>query len=163
MPGLRVGWIAPGRYRDRVQHMKYVSTGASATLPQLALADFVARGHHERHVRAVVAQYRRHRDQMIDWVRRYFPADTGISYPQGGFLLWLELPAGIDSLRLNERLAPARLRIAPGALFSASGKYRECLRLNYAAALTPTIEAALRRVGDEVAKLYVGAQDRERV
>ncbi|WP_136254097.1 PLP-dependent aminotransferase family protein [Onishia niordana] len=153
MPGLRVGWIAPGRYRDRVQHMKYVSTGASATLPQLALADFVARGHHERHVRAVVAQYRRQRDQMIDWVRRYFPADTGISYPQGGFLLWLELPGGIDSLRLNERLAPARLRIAPGALFSASGKYRECLRLNYAGPLTPTIEAALRRVGDEVARL----------
>tara|TARA_B100000700_G_scaffold267573_3_gene307518 strand:+ start:20496 stop:21935 length:1440 start_codon:yes stop_codon:yes gene_type:complete len=163
MPGLRVGWIAPGRYRDRVQHMKYVSTGASATLPQLAIADFVAKGYYERHLRAVVAQYRRQRDLMIAWVRRYFPADTGISYPQGGFLLWLELPGGIDSLRLNERLVPARLRIAPGALFSASGKYRDCLRLNYATALTPTIEAAMRRVGDEVAKLYVGAQDRERV
>ena len=25
-PGLRVGWVAPGRYLERVLHMKYIST-----------------------------------------------------------------------------------------------------------------------------------------
>ncbi|HBO2152935.1 TPA: PLP-dependent aminotransferase family protein, partial [Pseudomonas aeruginosa] len=27
-PGLRIGWMVPGRYADRVLHMKYISTGA---------------------------------------------------------------------------------------------------------------------------------------
>ncbi|MCH4563142.1 PLP-dependent aminotransferase family protein [Halomonas sp. EGI 63088] len=155
VPGLRVGWIAPGRYRDQVLHMKYVSTGASATLPQLAVAEFIAHGHYERHLREMVRQYQRQRDIMLGWVARDFPQGTGVSYPQGGFLLWLELPGEVDCVRLNARLAEERLHIAPGSLFSASGKYRHCLRLNYAAALTGAVEAAVKRVGEIAASLLV--------
>ena len=147
-PGLRVGWLAPGCYREKALHMKYVSTGASATLPQLAVAEFVAKGHFERHLRAVSRQYQRQRDIMISWVQRYFPKGSGISYPQGGFLLWVELPADVDCVRLNERLAQHAIHVAPGALFSASGKFRQCLRLNYAFTLTPAMEEAVRTVGE---------------
>ncbi|WP_227367499.1 PLP-dependent aminotransferase family protein [Halomonas sp. M20] len=157
-PGLRVGWIAPGRYRDQVMHMKYVSTGASATLPQLAVAEFIAKGHYEHHLREMIRQYQRHRDILLGWVERHFPAGTGISYPQGGFLLWLELPAGVDCVRLNERLASSNIRIAPGSLFSASGKYRHCLRLNYAAPLTSIVASAIRTVGESVATMVVEAE-----
>lgn len=151
VPGLRVGWIAPGRYRDQVLHMKYVSTGASATLPQLAVAEFVAHGHYERHLHGMVRQYQRQRDIMLDWVMRDFPPGTRVSDPQGGFLLWLELPGEIDCVRLNARLSEESLHIAPGSLFSASGKYRNCLRLNYAAPLTARVEAAIKRIGEIVA------------
>lgn len=147
-PGLRVGWIAPGRYRDQVMHMKYVSTGASATLPQLAVAEFIAKGYYERHLREMIRQYQRHRDSLLGWIEQHFPAGTGVSYPQGGFLLWLELPGGVDCVRLNDRLATSHIRIAPGSLFSASGKYRHCLRLNYASLLTPAVAAAIRMVGE---------------
>nr|WP_297458913.1 PLP-dependent aminotransferase family protein [uncultured Halomonas sp.] len=149
-PGLRVGWIAPGRYRDQVMHMKYVSTGASATLPQLAVAEFIVKGHYERHLREMIRQYQRHRDILLGWIERHFPKDTGVSYPQGGFLLWLELPGGVDCVRLNDRLATFHIRIAPGSLFSASGKYRHCLRLNYASLLTPAVASAIRTVGETV-------------
>lgn len=150
LPGLRVGWIAPGRYRDQVMHMKYVSTGASATLPQLAVAEFIAKGHYEHHLREIIRQLQRHRDIMLGWIKQHFPASTRVSYPKGGFLLWLELPAGVDCVRLNDRLAPSYIRIAPGSLFSASGKYRHCLRLNYASQLTPSVAAAIRTVGETV-------------
>lgn len=156
-PGLRVGWIAPGRYRDQVMHMKYVSTGASATLPQLAVAEFIGKGHYERHLREMVRQYQRHRDILLGWVKRHFPAGTGVSYPQGGFLLWLELPAGVDCVRLNERLAASRIRIAPGSLFSASGKYRHCLRLNYASPMTADVAEAVRVVGVTVTTMVAQA------
>lgn len=152
-PGLRVGWIAPGRYRDQAMHMKYVSTGTSATLPQLAVSEFIAKGHYERHLREMNRQYQCHRDIMLGWIERHFPAGTGVSYPQGGFLLWLELPEGIDCLRLNDRLAASRIRIAPGSLFSASGKYRHCLRLNYASPLSPVVAEAIRTVGETVATM----------
>ena len=148
VPGLRVGWLAPGCYRDKALHMKYVSTGASATLPQLAVAEFVAKGHYERHLRYTTRQYQRQRNIMISWVQRYFPKGAGISYPQGSFLLWVELPAAVDCVRLNERLAQRAIHVAPGSLFSASGKFRQCLRLNYAFTLTPEIEKAVRTVGE---------------
>ncbi|RUR31947.1 PLP-dependent aminotransferase family protein [Vreelandella andesensis] len=160
-PGLRVGWMAPGCYRDKALHMKYVSTGASATLPQLAVAEFVAKGHYERHLRYATRQYQRQRDMMISWVQRYFPKGSGISYPQGSFLLWVELPAAVDCVRLNERLAQRAIHVAPGSLFSASGKFRQCLRLNYAFTLTPVIESAVRTVGELAAEMVEEAQRHE--
>jgi DNA-binding transcriptional MocR family regulator len=160
-PGLRVGWLAPGRYRDQALHMKYVSTGASATLPQLAVAEFVAKGHYERHLRHATRQYQRQRDIMISWVQRYFPKGAGISYPQGSFLLWVELPAAVDCVRLNERLAQRAIHVAPGSLFSASGKFRQCLRLNYAFTLTPAIEDAVRIVGELATEMVEEAQAHE--
>lgn len=152
-PGLRIGWLAPGRYLEQALHMKYIGTGATATQPQLALAEFIAGGHYEPHVRRLRAQYQRNRDLMIDWVTRYFPAGTRASAPQGGFMLWIELPEGFDTLRLNRYLLPKGVQIAVGSIFSASGKYRNCLRMNYALKATDTIEQAVRLVGETIKEL----------
>ncbi|MNF59484.1 putative HTH-type transcriptional regulator YjiR [compost metagenome] len=152
-PGIRVGWIAPGRYLDRVLHMKYISTGATATQPQLALAEFIGKGHYEPHLRRMRTQYQINRDRMIDWVMRYFPAGTRASRPQGSFMLWVELAEDFDTLRLNRALLPKGVQIAAGSIFSASGKYRNCLRMNYSAKPTPAIEAAVRAVGEMVREL----------
>ncbi|RAU48640.1 MULTISPECIES: PLP-dependent aminotransferase family protein [unclassified Pseudomonas] len=152
-PGLRVGWIAPGRYLDRALHMKYISTGSTATQPQLAIAEFLQAGHYEPHLRRMRTQYQRSRDLMIDWVMRYFPEGTRASRPQGGFMLWVEFDEDFDSLRLNRALQGQGVQIAVGSIFSASGKYRNCLRMNFAAKPTPQIEAAVKKVGETAARL----------
>ena len=146
-PGLRIGWVAPGRYLERVLHMKYISTGSTATQPQIAIAEFLKGGHFEPHLRRMRTQYQRNRDAMIDWVTRYFPAGTRASRPQGSFMLWVELPEGFDTLKLNRALHDQGVQIAVGSIFSASGKYRNCLRMNYAAKPTAQIEDAVRKVG----------------
>lgn len=143
-PGLRLGWVAPGRYRSKVVHSKFVATAASSTLPQLAVAEFIARGDYEKHLRRMRVQYQRNRDLMIAWLERHMPAGTRISQPQGGYLLWLEFPDEIDCVEINQRLEGSAFRIAPGVLFSASGKYRNCMRLNVGTGLNGQTEQALR-------------------
>ena len=152
-PGLRVGWVAPGRYLEQVLHMKYIGTGSTAPQPQLAIADFLAGGHYQPHLRRMRAQYQRSRDQMIDWVMRYFPQGTRASRPQGGFMLWIELVEGFDTLRLNRALLGEGVQVAVGSIFSASGKFRNCLRMNYAAKPTAEIEDAVRKVGAAITRL----------
>ncbi|NWA04329.1 aminotransferase-like domain-containing protein [Pseudomonas gingeri] len=152
-PGLRIGWVAPGRYLERVLHMKYISTGATAPQPQLAIADFLRNGHFEPHLRRMRTQYQRNRDLMLDWVSRYFPAGTRASRPQGSFMLWVELPDGFDTQRLNRELVDQGVQVAVGSIFSASGKYRNCLRMNYAAKPTAQVEEAVRKVGAAASKL----------
>jgi DNA-binding transcriptional MocR family regulator len=90
---------------------------------------------------------------MTDWVTRYFPEATRVSRPQGGFMLWIEMPEDFDSLRLNRALEGQGVQIAIGSIFSASGKYRNCLRLNFAAKPTPKIEEAVRKIGAMAARL----------
>ena len=50
---VRVGWVAPGRYYEKVKSLKLTSTLATATLPQLAIAEFMANGGYDRHLRAL--------------------------------------------------------------------------------------------------------------
>lgn len=129
-PGVRVGWIAPGRYRDKVTHVKYVSSSMCPTLPQLAIADFIQSGEYERHTRKVRLLYKQGRDHLIKTVKEHFPDDTRISFPQGGYILWVELNKMYDVVKLAEK-CKAEVSIVPGILFSATGKYRNCMRLNF--------------------------------
>ena len=62
---LRVGWLAPGRYRERVEHMKYVGTASTTTLTQLAIAEFIKQGYYDRHIRTMRQQYR----SNFHWLR----------------------------------------------------------------------------------------------
>jgi DNA-binding transcriptional MocR family regulator len=68
-------------------------------------------------------------------------------------MLWIEMPEDFDSLRLNRALEGQGVQIAIGSIFSASGKYRNCLRLNFAAKPTPKIEEAVRKIGAMAARL----------
>ncbi|MCS3467905.1 DNA-binding transcriptional MocR family regulator [Pseudomonas sp. JUb42] len=152
-PGLRIGWVAPGRYLERVLHMKYIGTGSTATQPQMAIAEFLQAGHYKPHLRRMRSQYQRGRDQMIDWITRYFPAGTRVSRPQGGFMMWVELADDFDTLRLNRALLDQGVQVAVGSIFSASGKYRNCLRMNYSAKPTSEVENAVRKVGVAISEL----------
>ncbi|GBU14441.1 transcriptional regulator/aminotransferase [Enterobacterales bacterium] len=152
-PGLRIGWIAPGRYHNRALHMKFISTGATATLPQIALTDFIKQGHYLQHMRRMRNQYQRNLCTMTDWVNKYFPCGVRVSRPQGGFLLWIELDERLDAQRLNRMVEEHKVQFAIGSIFSASGKYRNCLRINYAQPLTEIYEKAIQQIGQSIHEL----------
>ncbi len=90
---------------------------------------------------------------MQDAVSRYFPAATRFSQPQGGFVLWVELPAEIDTAQLYEKAIADGVAFVPGELFSPSGMYHNCLRLNCGNPHTSEIEDAVRRLGRLIAGL----------
>ena len=50
-PGFRVGWVQPGRFREEVERLKFLSTIATASLPQLAVAHFLESGGYDRYLR----------------------------------------------------------------------------------------------------------------
>ena len=131
-PGYRVGWIAPGRYRESIERLKMVSTIASAAPTQMAIAEFLANGGYDHHLRTIRRVYASKVAQMSDAIGRYFPEGTRISRPRGGFSLWVEMPQGVDAVRLYREAHAAGITLAPGNLFSVSGKYRNCVRLNAA-------------------------------
>ncbi len=130
-PGLRIGWAIPGRYRDKVVHLKLVSSMASATLPAYAAAEYLESGGHDRHLRTLRKVYRERRDRFLELAHRMLPEGCRITSPEGGFIAWIELPAGTDAMQLYHRAMQSGLSIAPGPLFSSSGKYRSFIRLNF--------------------------------
>ncbi|MFW3171991.1 PLP-dependent aminotransferase family protein [Geodermatophilus sp. CPCC 206100] len=158
-PGLRVGWAIPGRYRDQLQLLKLVVNQATAPAPQLAVAAFVDGGGFDRHLRRVRRMYREQMDSTIRAVTRYFPPDTRATRPDGGHVLWLQLPDGVDAVELHRVAAADGVRIAPGPMFSPSGSYRDFVRLNTGFPWQPTTERQLEHLGQLVtARRGAGAQ-----
>lgn len=153
--GLRLGWVAPGQCTERVLHKKFVSSVSNPPIQQEAVATFIEKGFYERHLRKVKAQYQQGRDMLISLIKRYFPEGTRMSYPQGGYLLWVELPINVDSIKLNKRLEAKKVSIAPGVIFSASGKYRNFIRLSYAKRFDEKIIQAIKEIGQEAKQLSV--------
>jgi DNA-binding transcriptional MocR family regulator len=145
-PGLRIGWAAPGRYLAEVKHLKLVTSMATATLPQVAVAAFLANGY-ERHLRTARGAYRQRRDQLLELVAEHFPPATRVTRPAGGFVAWLELPRQQDSVELYRAALDAGVSVAPGPLFSARERYRNFIRLNYAQAWNGRTLAALATLG----------------
>jgi DNA-binding transcriptional MocR family regulator len=146
-PGYRVGWCVPGRWRAEVERIKLFTTIATPSVPQMAIAEFLAGGGYDHHLRRVRRAFERQIARVSDAVFEHFPAGTKLTRPQGGFVLWVELDARADTLRLHEAALAQRIAIAPGAIFSASGKYGNCLRLNCEAPWSATVESAIVTLG----------------
>ena len=149
-PGLRVGWIVPWRYRDRVLHMKYAAIGSTVPTNQLAMAAFIRDGHYHRHIRRMRQFYQQHLETYTCWIRQYFPCGICVTRPKGSYMLWVELPEGVDMLCVSRQLCQLKIQIAPGSLFSASGKYRNCLRINCALPLTERYREAISKLGEAI-------------
>ncbi len=146
-PGLRLGWMAPGRWREQIEYLKYVTSLAAPTLSQLAVADFLQHGGYDRHLRQVRGAYARQVAIMTRAVGKYFPEGARVTQPRGGFVLWVELPEKVDALSLCQQALEQRISIAPGPVFSASGKYRNFIRLNCAQPWNDALDRALMIVG----------------
>lgn len=146
-PGLRVGWSVAGRHQAKVEQLKWVINQTTAIAPQLTVAAFLANGGYERHLRQLRRAYQSQMLRMIQAICDYFPAETRVTRPQGGHVLWLELPEGFDSLNLYETALQHNISIAPGIIFSASGSYNNCFRLNGGLPWSDTVDRAMQTLG----------------
>ena len=73
-PGLRLGWlVVPPRLVAAVAEAKALADRGSPVLDQLALADFLARGELDRHLRRMRPVYRRRRDALLRALRDQLP------------------------------------------------------------------------------------------
>jgi len=151
-PSYRVGWVAPGRYKNQVLRLKMATNLGTAMLPQLAIARFLSSGHYDHHLRKIRRAYAQKVTAMSQAVLETFPEGTRVTSPQGGFVLWVQLPEQVDSLVLYKMALKAGITLVPGYIFSPNDRYRSFIRLN-AAYWSPKNERALLRLGGLVARL----------
>lgn len=147
-PALRIGFVAAGKYRAAVALQKMLASGGTNPITQRVLAEMFESGAYERQVRVLRRQYQGQVEQTMAAVARHFPTGTRMARPQGGFVLWVELPGEIDTAALWRQAIAAGIAFVPGDLFSPSGLYRNCLRLNCGNPWSEAIDTAVRRLGE---------------
>ncbi len=94
-PGLRLGWLVlPTDLIDDFVAAKARADRNSSAIDQLTLAEFIASGAYDRHIRRSRLAYRRRRDRLVATLRRRAPR-VRISGIAAGLHALLELPGDV--------------------------------------------------------------------
>jgi DNA-binding transcriptional MocR family regulator len=150
-PGFNLGWSTAGRWQAEVERLKSFTNLASARLPQLAMAEFLESGGFEKHVKQLRVALWQSVEAAREEVLRSFPAGTRVSRPEGGFVLWIQLPDGLDGAEVQRRAALAAINILHGAVFSPTKHYGGFIRIACGQpfeVLKPAIQTIARIVQD---------------
>ncbi len=122
-PGVRVGYlILPDALARAVTELA-VSTYISPNfLAQATVAEFVRRGLFEPNLERVRGLLRARRDAMLAALERDFPEEASWSRPEGGYFVWLELPAGTSAADLLARAEETGITFVKGSDFFPGGR-----------------------------------------
>jgi DNA-binding transcriptional MocR family regulator len=155
-PGYRIGWIMPGRFYREAYEVKATTNVCSATLTQETVARYLGEGRYDRHLRGLRRALQEQTQSMQLHVSRTFPEGTRVGRPEGGGVLWVELPRGVDSVELMYRAREAGISIAPGTIFSTQDRFSGHVRLNSGNPWNEDLACGIERLGGLVAEMVGG-------
>ena len=145
-PGYRIGWIIPGRFGPEIAKRKRAFSCSSGLLQQLTIAEFLGAGDFDRYLKRLVPVLRDNAQRMSCAVSSSFPSSTRMSQPQGGSVLWVEVP-GIDSVELLRSALDHNVSIVPGTMFAARNRYKSFMRLSFGHPWTEQMKQGIEVLG----------------
>jgi DNA-binding transcriptional MocR family regulator len=147
-PGYRLGWVAAGRFAQDVARRK-IEASLGTSLPiQLGIAQMLKHGGYESHLTRFRRYLSNQQAVALGSMHRHFPAGYRVAVPAGGYFLWVECAAAVDSLEVHRLALNGGITIAPGPMFSARRQFSNFIRLNYGHPWTPEMDKAIRRLGE---------------
>jgi len=149
-PGYRVGWVAAGRFATALQRRKIMSSLSTSIPAQDAIAIYLREGGYERHLAGLRRAFASQQAAALASLARHLPPGFRVTRPEGGYFLWIELPAGHDAIDIHARALERGFSVAPGPIFSAKRQFRNCLRLNYGHEWSTAFDTAVRKLGEIV-------------
>lgn len=145
-PGMRVGWLLGGKRHREAAELKMARTMGNAALNQRVMARYLASGRHEAQALRLRAAMNRQEKEMRALLASEMPEGAAISRPKGGYYLWVELPAAVDTLKLFEKALEAGISIVPGQAFSPERRYGNCMRISFASPITDRIREGVSKL-----------------
>ncbi|EZQ12007.1 MULTISPECIES: PLP-dependent aminotransferase family protein [unclassified Acinetobacter] len=147
----RVGWFClPPRLK--YLHRQIVIQNVSVNTPlQLALADLMYSRAYREHLLRLKPKLNHQVDAYRKTILNAFHGiDIGLSQPDGGYVLWLQLPTHIDGLELYYAARQHGINIVPGDVFGEERRYKNYIRLNAGHELTHEIHDSIVFLADWV-------------
>jgi len=135
-PALRVGYIVAGW--NILSRMLALKTDAgSGALEQMVLAEFCS-PHFNTHVPKLRRGLRHKLEILMATLNEQFGTSAEFDDPKGGIFLWVKLPDGVDTVKLNQAALAKGVAINPGPEWSSNAAYAKSrMRLCFA---SPSVE-----------------------
>ncbi len=97
-PGLRLGWMTGSQdLINRLTELKSNSDLESSTLTQRAVSEYLRTNSLDDHIARLRKVYARKMAMMVTTLQASLPQGAVCSAPDGGFFIWVELPADVNT------------------------------------------------------------------
>ena len=127
--GLRLGYgVFPESARDALMNVGF---GARPSHLTAMVVDRYLRNNKVSYVEGVANSLKVKRDAMIRSLGEHFPPSCKWTEPNGGMMLWVELPEGADTWNLLEKAVARGVKYNPGPVFRSDRSGGNYLRLTY--------------------------------
>ena len=146
-PGYRVGWVVPGKHKEQILKLKFVHALSSSSITHEAVANFLASGRYDTHLRKMRAALQQNYIRYIDAITEFFPEGTKVSRPQGGLALWVEFDKKVNTSDLFDIAIKQKISIAPGRMYTLQDQFENCMRVSLGLLVTEEVRGKLKVLG----------------
>jgi len=151
VPGFRIGWaLVPQALREKLVIASESSILCPSNFSQLAISSYLADQPWRDQIASFVQLYKARRDAMLETLDQYFPKSATWTRPEGGFYIWVNLPAGVDTKALMPKAIVAKVAYVPGTAFYADGLGSWSMRLSYCHPTPERIHEGVKALGQVV-------------
>jgi 2-aminoadipate transaminase len=131
-PGLRLGYVvAPQPLCPKLLQAKQAADLHTPGFNQRVVHEVIRNGFLRDHVPTIRARYKAQRDAMRAALEQQMPAGCRWVVPNGGMFFWVELPDGVDAMKLLPRAVEHGMAFVPGSAFFADHPRPNTLRLSF--------------------------------
>lgn len=155
-PGIRVGYlVGPEKLIARIAKLATNTYISPNMVAQSIVNEFCRGGAFETSIATVKAALAERAQALCAALRRELPEARFVE-PEGGYFLWVELPAGTDGDALFAAAAERGVQIVKGTDFLLEGG-ENAFRLAYSGVTVPQIEEGVARLAEAVRSIGVPA------
>jgi 2-aminoadipate transaminase len=150
-PGLRLGWAAASPPIIRALTNVRTDLGAPPVV-QRVVAEYIDRGHLDRHVAQVLPHYAAKRDAMVEAASEHLSSHCTWTVPRGAFFLWLTPTGPLDVARFADAAYRHGATFLDASYFLAEDR-DVGFRLSYGDLPVDDLREGVRRLGVALAEL----------
>lgn len=146
-PGIRLGWLAAGKFMQRAEQIKFALGSTVSPLYQETVNRLLTDSSYDRHVRAFRMQLARNAYHITHLISDNFPEKTAVITPAGGYNIWVKMPDDTDMEHFYRQCEHIGIRFTPGYTFSFSGTFDRYFRVVFADKFSPEKIEAIKLAG----------------
>lgn len=150
-PALRVGWIqaAPNILKRLADSGQFDSSGGVNPVMFAVVHSAIELGLQEKHLASVRKTLGENAKALCAAIREHLPEYVRFREPQGGYFIWIEMPAHFDSEALwTLARTQFKVQFQPGIRFSATRQKRNFIRLSISFYNVEKLREGARRLGE---------------
>ena len=150
VPGFRVGYVlAPPSIKEKLVLANESAVLCPSAFSQMMISEYLSTNDWKAQIAVFRNEYRIRRDAALSAMDEFLPELT-TTKPGGGFYLWVDLPAGVDSKNMLPKAVENLVAYTPGTAFYGNGTGQEFLRISYSYPTPENIRVGVERLAKTI-------------